>query len=569
WVLDFLLFDRAAAQYSGDDLTRFLAGYTALLNLADILFLALLAGPLMRRFGLRLGLVLNPAVVALILAIMTVVVAGPGAASFGLFVLAGLLRIADIVTTDGTTRTSINAAYQMVPVEERLAVQSVVEGIGVPLAIGLTGVLLLALNLLGLGVGAVVVFGLVLGVIWTVLAVVLYRSYTRTLGEEMRRRSFGSSTDVAEDDAVRTLLRSDDVRDVRLGLDLLAGAAAPPPVADLLHVSEHADPELRMSALLQLAEAGDERTGAEVAALVDELARSASASERRAAARALGSRDVVAGQPERLVALLDDPDPSVRAAALAAVAPEDSSDPEIVRLVVAAVGEPRTAGPATAALRALGAAPVPLIRDALARADARTTASLVRAAAVAAAEHGFVVIEPALGHADRDHVLSALDALDAAGGAGTVPPAALEEIARDATAHAHRALAARTALAGRDGSLQRALEDEVDLVRALIIAVLSLRHGTGVREAVRVVDHAHGQRQALGIEALDVLLSRDEASLAIPLVRRDLEAVERAVSNSGVERRTPEEWLADIAHDPSRAWRSPWLAACARHALEA
>ena len=128
------------AHYSGDDLTRFLSAYTAVLNLVDILFLALLAGPLMRRFGLRLGLVLNPAVVAAVLAVMAVVAAGPGAAAFGLFVLAGVLRIADIAATDGTTRTSINAAFQVVPIEERLAVQAVVEGIGVPVAIGVTGV---------------------------------------------------------------------------------------------------------------------------------------------------------------------------------------------------------------------------------------------------------------------------------------------------------------------------------------------------------------------------------------------------------------------------------------------
>ena len=63
-VVDFLLFDRAAARYSGDDLTPFLSGYTAVLNIVDILFLAIVAGPLLRRFGLRLGLVLNPAVVA-------------------------------------------------------------------------------------------------------------------------------------------------------------------------------------------------------------------------------------------------------------------------------------------------------------------------------------------------------------------------------------------------------------------------------------------------------------------------------------------------------------------------
>ena len=105
----------------------------------------------MRRFGLRLGLLLNPAAVAGVLALMLVVAAGAGTAAFGLFVLAGILRITDIATTDGTTRTSINAAYQVVPVEERLAVQAVVEGIGVPVAIGVTGVVLLALNVLDLG----------------------------------------------------------------------------------------------------------------------------------------------------------------------------------------------------------------------------------------------------------------------------------------------------------------------------------------------------------------------------------------------------------------------------------
>ncbi len=209
WVVDFLLFDRAAARYSGDELTEFLSAYTALLNLVDILFLALLAGPLMRRFGLRLGLLLNPAVVAGVLALMLVVAAGAGTAAFGLFVLAGVLRIADIATTDGTTRTSINAAYQIVPVQERLAVQAVVEGIGVPVAIGVTGVLLLALNVLGLGTGGVIAFGLVLGVIWTAVATVVYRSYTRSLADEMRRRSLSSlELDVAEDDAgaVRALL---------------------------------------------------------------------------------------------------------------------------------------------------------------------------------------------------------------------------------------------------------------------------------------------------------------------------------------------------------------------------
>ena len=100
-----------------------------------------------------------------------------------MFALAGVLRIADITTTDGTTRTSINAAYQVVRADERLAVQAVVEGVGVPVAIGATGVLLLVLDALDLGVGAVIAFGLVLSVLWTAVAVGVYGSYRHALGD--------------------------------------------------------------------------------------------------------------------------------------------------------------------------------------------------------------------------------------------------------------------------------------------------------------------------------------------------------------------------------------------------
>ena len=184
----------------------------------------------MRRFGLRLGLVLNPAVVAALLAVMALVVAGPGAATLSLFVLAGVARVADIVLTDGTTRTSVNASFQVVPVGERLAVQAVVEGIGVPVAIGATGVVLLAMNVARpRDRRGVIVFGVVLGVVWTVSGAAMYRSYTRALADEMRRRSLvAGGFEVAEDDAaLHALSASDDARDVRLGLDLLPGAVSP------------------------------------------------------------------------------------------------------------------------------------------------------------------------------------------------------------------------------------------------------------------------------------------------------------------------------------------------------
>ncbi len=570
WLVDYLLFNRAHAHYSGNDLTRFLSGYTAVLNLADLLFLALLAGLLMRRFGLRLGLVLNPAVVTAFLVVMAVVVAGPGAAAYGLFVLAAVVRLSDIVLTDGTTRTSVNASFQMVPIRDRLAVQAVVEGIGVPVAIGATGAVLLVMNLLGLGIGAVIAFGVVLGVIWTVSGAAMYRSYTRALADQMRRSPLAASgSELVEDDAaLQALLRSDDARDVRLGLDLLSGAIAPGPADALRRAAEHADPYVRMRALVRLAAGGDARARETAAALADELARSPEPADRRAAAAALGARELVASRKSILIALLGDTDPAVRSEALAAVVPEDAVEPEIVRWVVAALEEPRTAGSATVALGRLGDSAVPLLAAALTRDGASRRRPLIRAAANAATMHGFAVIEPALRDHDRTVVLTALEALGAADGTAVMPPDVLDGVFEDAATHAARALTARISLAASDGSLQRALEDESDLARRLVIAVLAIRHGDRVREAVRVVERADGQRRALGVEALDVIISREEAAIALPLVRRDLTPDEQAavLPRHESSARDPEAWIADMAEDPEGVWRSPWLALCARDA---
>ena len=247
--------------------------------------------------------------------------------------------------------------------------------------------------------------------------------------------------------------------------------------------------------------------------------------------------------------------------------PEDAARPEVVRRVVAAVEDPRTAGSAIAAVRRLGDTAVPLLSSALARDEARKCQPLVRAAA----EHGVGVIAPALQDPDRAVVLKALEALEATRLRDAVPPDVLDAVFDDTAALAARASSARLSVAAHDGALRRALDDELDLARRLTIAVLTLRYGDRVRDAVRVADRADGQRQALGVEALDVVLSRKEAAVALPLVRRDLSPDEQAAALQRGEPlpRTADEWIADMADDPENVWRSSWLAVCARHAANA
>ncbi len=146
---DFLVYDRAAAQYADPaDLAGFLAGYTAVMNIVAIAFLALVAGPLLGRFGLRLGIPANPVVLTAFALAMVAVSAVSSGTSFVLLATVSAARIADIALTDGMTRTSINATYQVLPERGRLSVQTAVEGVGVPVAIGISGVMILILNAL-------------------------------------------------------------------------------------------------------------------------------------------------------------------------------------------------------------------------------------------------------------------------------------------------------------------------------------------------------------------------------------------------------------------------------------
>ena len=100
--------------------------------------------------------------------------------------------------------------------------------------------------------------------------------------------------------------------------------------------------------------------------------------------------------------------------------------------------------------------------------------------------------------------------------------------------------------------------------------MLALRHGDRIRAAVRVVEHGAGARRALAVEALDVVLSRAEAAVALPLVCHGLRSDEQAAGlrRAGPPARSREEWIADVASDPEGVWRSSWLAACARDAVD-
>jgi HEAT repeat protein len=280
--LDFLVLSRAAQRYdTSNELARFLSQFSAIAYGADIVFLLVLAGLLLRRFGLRYGLIANSvAVLALIGAIIvTTTVAGSGVTV--VFVLIVAARVADLTLADGAARTSLSAAYQAVPTHLRPVAQATTEGLAVPVAIGASGAALLVVQSLGAieGLALPILTGVVVTV-WLLVAVIVYRAYRANLLANLRGRTLGPADLTVDDTSLPAVLRltgSEDPGDVRLGLEILTAAEHPA-----------LNPELERLVT-------DERVGVRIDAL-ERLATVAPAIAKEAARR-----------------VLDDPSPDVRA----------------------------------------------------------------------------------------------------------------------------------------------------------------------------------------------------------------------------------------------------------------
>ena len=313
------------------------------------------------------------------------------------------------------------------------------------------------------------------------------REYTEGLRQAVVKRILVESpldlTDEREAEALRQLLRSDDGRQVALGLDLLAGLTSPALDAELKRLLDDDEPEVRLGALAGLARNGRLST-------------------------------LTAADAATVIAALD--------------GDGDLTSPVTLR----AIGACRALPPEIAVER----------------------------------------LAPHIGHPDRAVGAVVLAALASAHASES--PALTEALARTIGAdadYAARIVTVRRALAlDISGPLGRALDEELDLLRARAVSMLSIRHGDVARRAARaIVENGDGGRQrALALEALEVIAGRDSA-LAVILVRPDLDDEARLRALGGVDRnRSAASIVDDLIADPDRVWRSEWVAACAIHHRE-
>ena len=255
---DFILLAQAGQRYATTDgLAKFFSVFTVTLNSTDLLFTTLIAGFFLSRFGLKAGLLANSLVMSLLLLAMALVAPSSGLASGLFFGLVVAARIANITLTDGTTRSATNAAYQALPAHERGSVQTGVEGVGAPLALGLVGVILLLFNAIpGLSLIHIVWLALLIALAWIAVSLLVYREYKGSLVAIIRRQTLGEADLDLEDPAtlaaIDRLLHSARTQDVRLALESLQGVGHPSFESHLLRLLAHPDPAIREDVLARI-----------------------------------------------------------------------------------------------------------------------------------------------------------------------------------------------------------------------------------------------------------------------------------------------------------------------------
>ena len=600
-LLDYIVWERAAARYPDpSELAQFLGVFGAIINVVSIAFVTLFAGWLLKRYGVGLGLAANPAGVLALVAVSLVIGYAGGPATSLFFVLVCAQQVTDITLTDGTTRTSINSTYQALPVEERLRAQTITEGAGVPLALGAVGAVLIVVNGLGLDVRAVVLITFVLSLAWLLLAVLAFREYGVKLRAALSHRSWDpvalNISDDSSQDAVRRLLASPDLRDVQVGLDVLADAGDPSLGSHVARLLSDADParrELGVSAVQRSALA--DQTPAVGALALDTTQPAALRGAAARVAGELGTSTVQAllahelpevrlGAAAGLVSAESPAGAQARSVWTAAVGGQDQESVRHALAVAAAVPNPFFAS----SLLDLADSPSP--PPELAEALAANADALVPAAATALANGGPApmrllralasansvstrrLLVQLVGSDRRDVAELAVRALVGSGhqmnGDGTrLRSAVTKELER--AAHALDAVAALEG-PGSTGHLVRALRDEVSSAGERVVGLLALVHdAAGVTRAVARLASPIGQERGLAIEMLEVTLGRTETSVVLALVDPTLDEETRrqqlAPLRTGHLPR--EQRLRELVHDPNGLWGEPWLRVCALYAM--
>lgn len=194
----------------GKELTSFIGAFFGTMMIFTVVIKSTLYGWLMKNYGLRITLLISPA----LLLILTVVASGvggffgygPESASFTFFFLVlTLSKLFNKSLKDSIESPSMKILYQSLDSGERFDVQASIDGIVNELTAFSAGLImagLLFLSFIHVIHFSYILIGLLF--IWLVVAYALYKSYTKTLNDSLANVKSSSST--VEDQEIEVVL---------------------------------------------------------------------------------------------------------------------------------------------------------------------------------------------------------------------------------------------------------------------------------------------------------------------------------------------------------------------------
>lgn len=180
---------------SNDELAKFLGGLMGTLTFVSILIKTFVYGPLMKNYGLKVGLLVSPVIVAIISAGGAVVgsffgyTVASGAFTF-FFLLISLGKLFQTSLRGSIESPSLKMIYQSLDPSIRYEVQARVDGTINELAALASGIVLTLLSLISfIHLIHYTYFLLAIIAVWFVITIKLYRGYRQTLEDTLAQSS--------------------------------------------------------------------------------------------------------------------------------------------------------------------------------------------------------------------------------------------------------------------------------------------------------------------------------------------------------------------------------------------
>jgi len=257
YFLDNAFYSFTEFQFPGNDsLTSFLGIYFAFVALAQLIVQTFFSARIINRLGIATCIILVPVIGTVLLGATSVVAILAGTATIT-FIFVGATRLVEYVLRGSITYSAQMTLYQSLPLVARLQTEAQVESFIEPITTGITGILLLlVLDVLKWDAVYLIYLSMLIGLIWTVSAVLLSREYPKALLQALSKRRLGQiqlkSKDYAISDLLKTSLMDRNASDVLYLLDLAAETEPSTLQQELPRILSHPASEVRLDVLSRI-----------------------------------------------------------------------------------------------------------------------------------------------------------------------------------------------------------------------------------------------------------------------------------------------------------------------------